>query len=295
MAVAKKGKQDGLAKVTDEIVGEISTTFYDINLITEVVYQYYIKLFSHHEWVDKDFAECKSWVWKALMYNDGQFDPRKLDIVSPELQFDITLEEPWAKYKYGDEEGSLALKGTIDLVTKLDDTIYEIVDWKTGRRWDWAKDQEKTAAKLQKDKQLRFYHYALHKIYPHLSQVMVTIFFINDGGPFTVYFTKEQLAETEEMLKETFLTIKNDNNPNLNRSWKCRKFCNLGTTTFEGTHIKPQTEFRWNQVARKGETMTRCDQISYELKRKGLEKVIEEMSEKGHSVDDYHQPGGGTR
>ena len=35
-------------------------------------------------------------------------------------------------------KGQLAIKGTIDLVTKLNDDTIEVVDWKTGRRMDWT-------------------------------------------------------------------------------------------------------------------------------------------------------------
>ena len=30
------------------------------------------------------------------------------------------------------------IKGTIDLVTKIDDNVIEVVDWKTGQRKNWA-------------------------------------------------------------------------------------------------------------------------------------------------------------
>ena len=85
------------------------------------------------------------------------FDPRNRKIVDAEPHFDFVIDEPWADYNYTlnneNIHGKLAMKGTIDLITEVDDGVYEIIDWKTGRRLDWATGQEKTFAKLQKDPQ----------------------------------------------------------------------------------------------------------------------------------------------
>ena len=62
--------------------------------------------------------------------------------------------KPWSKYSYetkdGPLQGNLAIKGTIDLITQPSENTLEIVDWKTGRRLDWATGQEKTQEKLRK-------------------------------------------------------------------------------------------------------------------------------------------------
>ena len=82
------------------------------------------------------------------------------------------------------------MKGTIDLITKPSEDTLEIIDWKTGRRLDWATGQEKTQEKLETDPQLMIYFYAAKKLYPEIKNCIVTIFFINDGGPFSVSFNK---------------------------------------------------------------------------------------------------------
>ena len=80
------------------------------------------------------------------------FDPRNRNILYPEQQFDIVINKPWAKYSYdtkdGKLEGNLAIKGTIDLITQPNKDTLEIVDWKTGRRLNWATGEEKTQEKL---------------------------------------------------------------------------------------------------------------------------------------------------
>jgi len=90
---------------------------------------------------------------KALLYNHGQFDPRNRNIVSVEQKFDFIIDRPWAQYEYKlpdgtIEKGTLAFKGTIDLITKINDTTLESIDWKTGKRLDWNTGEVKTWKKI---------------------------------------------------------------------------------------------------------------------------------------------------
>ena len=127
LAVAKKGKQDGSKFIEDDIVGKVWTNFCDINELTEIVYKYYSEGNPQHDWKEKDFKDCKDWVWKALQLNEGMFDPRKCDVVAAEPHFDFEIDEDWAKYDYEIDgkkiSGNLSMKGTIDLVRKVDDGI----------------------------------------------------------------------------------------------------------------------------------------------------------------------------
>ena len=295
LAVVKKAKQDGQKYVEDEIVKKIDVNHYDINDVVEQVYHYYSSAFSYHDWQPKDLKNCTDWTWKALKLNDGMFDPRKRFVVEAEPHFDFEIDEPWAKYEYdlGGEKicGTLSMKGTMDLITKVGDGFYEIIDWKTGRRLDWATGEEKTFAKLTKDPQLRIYHYAASQLYPEAEQIMVTIYFINDGGPFSICFTKKDLPETKEMLRKKFEEIKNTRIPRLKRSWKCSKICHQGMSTFEGTDIHPMIETRHGKVIPYGQTMTKCEQIRYEMEKKGMDKVIEEYTAPNHDVAKYQAPG----
>ena len=182
-AVAKKALQDGKKIITDEHIGRVSTCNYKpeyLDKITARVYEYYTSRIHHHQWGEKDAKDCQKWVWKALEYNDGMFDPRNRDVVDAEPHFDFSIKQDWANYSYdiGDEkiEGCLSLKGTIDLVTRLDEDTIEVIDWKTGRRLDWATGKEKTQASLFKDPQLRIYHYAVKQMYPDISSFIITIF-----------------------------------------------------------------------------------------------------------------------
>jgi len=278
-----------------EILGMIDINNYDINLIIEKVYDYYISKFNHHEWSVADYNECKKWIFKALNYSDGIFDPRNKNIVQPEQHFDIEIKKEWAKYSYqtkiGQINGYLAIKGTMDLIARVNDDTLEIIDYKTGKRLDWATGQEKTLAKLHEDPQLMLYYYAIHKLYPDAKYVIVSIYFINDGGMFSVCFDKSHISKIENMLKNKFETIKNTTNPELNKSWKCTKLSHFGKNTFNNTNHLPIIEYRENQITPLGEHMTMCEQVHHDILVKGIDAVVDEYQAPGYNVGQYKAPG----
>lgn len=279
----------------DDIIGKIDTKKYNLDDIIEQVYNYYSSTFKHHTWTAKDYKDCRLWVNKALSDHDTNFDPRNRDILQPEQHFDIVIEKPWAYYKYKIKndilEGYLALKGTIDLITKVNDDTIEIIDWKTGRRLDWATGQEKTLEKLQNDPQLRLYHYAVSRLYPKMEHIIFTINFINDGGAFSVCYDKNDLPKTEDMIRQKFNAIKDTQIPQLNKSWKCTKLCHFGKTTFEKSHVLPILEYRDGQITPVDTYMTKCEQVKHDVELKGLNNVIDEYTAPGYTVGKYKAPG----
>lgn len=94
-------------------------------------YDYYTKK-SHNTFTDMHYSWARNFVWLAL--ESEIYDPRLREIVSPEINFDLEIDEDWSKFEYFiDKEkisGKLRLKGTIDLVTRIDEETIEIVDWK---------------------------------------------------------------------------------------------------------------------------------------------------------------------
>lgn len=295
LAFVKQTQQNNEKIFIDDIVGEVNISKYNLDKIIDNVYKYYTSQFHHHKWTSKDLEDCRKWTYKALSYNNGMFDPRNRDIVSPEQHFDFIVEQDWAKYDYKSKDGSisgyLGLKGTIDLITKIDNNTLEIIDWKTGRRLNWATGEEKTQEKLEDDPQLRIYHYAVNHLYPEIEHIMVTIFFINDGGPFSVSFDRSDLIKTEKMLKDKFDIIKKTKKPKLNRSWMCSKLCHYGKTTFENSNILPIIEYRDNQVCNKDNFMTKCEQVRHDIELKGMDAVVDEYTVPGYTVGRYKAPG----
>ena len=295
LAVLKKASQDNQNIINDDIVGELDINNYDLDQIIDNVYDHYSKSTQHHKWTNKDLTDCRNWVYKAINFNDGMFDPRNRNILCPEQHFDFEIKKSWSKYEFdtvdGKLEGYLALKGTIDLITMVNDNTIEIIDWKTGKRLDWATGKEKTQEKLEQDPQLRIYHYAISKLYPNIDHIIFSIYFINDGGPFSICFDKSDLLATEEMLRQKFQTIKNTKRPKLNKTWMCNKLCHFGKTTFENTSIKPEMEYRDGQLCSKNAVMTKCEQVKHDLELYGIDNVIPIYKHPNHSFGKYKAPG----
>lgn len=297
LAFVKFTIQKGEQTFEDDILGKINAYNYDLDDIIERVYQYYTSSFKHHQWTTTDFRDCRKWTYKAIEYADGMFDPRNREILYPEQRFDITIDKPWAEYEYklsnGETlKGKLAIKGTIDLITRPSPNTLEIVDWKTGRRLDWATGQEKTQEKLEKDPQLMIYYYAVQKLYPEIDNCIVTIFFINDGGPFSMSFDKSDLQKTEDLLRQKFHHIKQTKRPKLSKTWKCTKLCHYGKNSFKDIdHVMPILEYRDGQICSPGDEMTMCEQVAHDIQLKGMKNVVDEYTMPGYNVGHYKAPG----
>jgi hypothetical protein len=220
-------------------------------------------------------------VFDTLEYNDGQFDPRERKIIAAEPHFDIPIDEDWAHYEYeinGKKiKGQLAIKGTIDLVTESSDGIIEVIDWKTGKRLDWATGEEKTYEKLCSDPQLLLYNYAVSKLFPQYNQSIMSIFFIKDGGPFSMCFDKQDEKRFLGMLKDRFKNIQNNDKPrpiSENReNWKCAKLCHYCKNNWPGTD------------------QNMCIYIENTLKNNGMDETIKECTKPGFDIGYYSAPG----
>lgn len=273
--------------INDDAVGKVNFTprsLYTKKFVSRVLdmsYAHYTEN-CHHDYRPADFKFCVTQVDTALEYNDGQFDPRKRNIVDTEPQFDIAIDEPWAKFDYtmpnGEKvEGQLAIKGTIDLVTQVDDGIIEVVDWKTGRRLNWATGEEKTYEKLLEDPQLLLYNYAISKLYPQYEQAIMTIFYIRDGGPFSMCFDQSDQEKFLGMLEKRFKQIQRNDFPipcSRNRtSFKCTKLCHFYKNNWPGTNV------------------SMCEYVEDHLKALGHDETVEKCTKDGHSIGYYEAPG----
>lgn len=271
LAKIKLAQQNKINNIEDDIYGKLNINNFDIGQICEKIYNYYSQTLQQ-DWSNKDFEDCKNWAWKVLDFNNGLFNPLNLNIISPEQHFELEINESWAFYEYKLEneivKGQLKLRGIIDLVTEPSPNTYEIIDWKTGKRLNWATGEEKTHEKLQKDIQLMIYFYAIHQLYPQIKQALISIFFINDGGPFTLYYSKEYIPEILANIRKKFEHIKEVQLPQLTKSWRCNRFCFNGKTTFEGTNIEP--------IYNNGKCISKCEQIALDIKRKGMDRVVKE-------------------
>ena len=290
LASCKKHLQDKERKsmsIVDDAIGKINFTpksLYTKAFVCRLLkrsYEYYSDN-CVHSYTNADFKFCQKSVEDALSYNDGQFDPRNRKIVAAEPQFDIPIEQDWAKFKYkmpdGETvKGQLAIKGTIDLVTEVADGVIEVIDWKTGRRLNWATGEEKTYEKLIEDPQLLLYNYAISKLFPEYEQAIMSIFYIRDGGPFSMCFDNEDQEKFLGMLEKRFKQIKRNNFPrpiSQNRSnFKCTKLCHFYKNKWPGTN------------------QSMCEYIDDHLKALGEDETIEKCTRDGFNIGYYEAPG----
>jgi hypothetical protein len=276
--------------VEDDAIGKVNftpsklkTKKFVMDILNRSYLHYTTTCEAKHKYTGSDFKFCQVQTLKALDFNDGQFDPRKRIIVDTEPQFDITIEEPWAKFEYEDPKtgkvmnGQLAIKGTIDLVTEVDSDTIEVVDWKTGQRKNWATGEKKTYDKLLEDPQLLLYNYAISKLYPDYKQAIITIFYTRDGGPFSLCFDKSDQVKFLDMLKQRFNQIKSCKTPApcspSRKSFKCTKLCDFYKKKWKDTN------------------MSMCDYVQMNVVQLGHDKTVKDLTAKGHNVGYYEAPG----
>lgn len=251
----------------------------DIVDLTKKSFDIYKNRYPELKFGINEYETCLNWVYKILEYKNGSFDPRNRDIVAVEYFFDVEVDKPWASYEFdlpnGEKiSGQLRIKGTVDLITRFNDEIYEIVDWKTGKRLNWGTGEVKDYKYLQKDKQLLLYYYALSKQFPLIDSMLMTIVFINDGGATTIAFNRNDLDRIELMLKSEFEKIKKDINPIQNITWKCNKFCPYSKA-----------------IAVSGKTSL-CQFMKQEINTIGMDKCNEKYIQDSNRITSYGAGGG---
>ncbi|NVM35968.1 MAG: hypothetical protein HWN81_10250, partial [Candidatus Lokiarchaeota archaeon] len=147
--------------------------------------------------------------------------------------------------------------------------------------------------------QLRLYHYACKHMYPDVHTFLMSIYFINQGGPFTVHYQDSDLEKTEDIIRKRFEYIRDTKEPktipevNPKQGFFCKYLCHCGMTTFEDSkNVLPIVEKRPGQRTKYGENMTKCEQIRYMIKKNGIEWVTENYIHPEHTHGRYGSGGG---
>lgn len=252
----------------------------DLELITKLAFDYYSKHEGDVGLTNKELRTCTNWLYKAVSYNDGELDPRNQDIHSTELFFDIEIDKPWAAYKYDiggrTIEGNLSIKGTIDVIANEGENYYQILDYKTGQRKNWATGEEKTYEKLQKDTQLLLYYYALKNMMPD-AEFYVSIFYINAGGLYSMVFDDDDYALAESILRQKFEYIFTCTEPKAlsynHKDWKCQRLC------------------KFSQPSEQDPSKSMCQFIHDDVRERGMKAVIEDYGDLD-KVSQYGDGGG---
>jgi len=165
------------------------------------------------QFTNADYKFCVKSIDKVLT---SLYNPLDLNVIKTEQRFKIPITKPGFEFEYHDlatkqvKKGQYEIRGTVDLITQSGKDSIEIVDWKTGKRRCWISGKDKDHESLRDDIQLRLYDLAVSLLYPNYEHIMFTIYYINDGGPFTVAFTPEDREETYQILLKEFNTIQND-------------------------------------------------------------------------------------
>lgn len=258
----------------DQIKVEYGHVRYGVEIVEDVLnkcYNYYTSRFDH-DWTKADKRDCLNWLWMVLDWGNGIFDPRKSNVIHPELPFNIEIKKDWAKIS---DNKYLRIKGTIDLVVEEDDGIIEVRDWKFGARYDWGKGKEKTYEDLMEDPQLQLYYYALRKALPQYNTIILTIIFARNGGGFSLPFDDSILEKVENNLKKTFEDIRDCKKPKLrdpsHKEFQCKTLCGFFKEKVENTCV--------------------CDYISKEIEVYGIEKTSLKHRKKDFEVGFYKNPG----
>lgn len=213
----------------------------------------------------RDFNFCKKTIAKVL---DGPYNPLKLNVIDTEKRFQLPLDGDGFSYEFYDllkketTSGQYELRGTSDLITKIDSETLEIIDWKTGSRKCWNTGVMKDYDYLKQDDiQLRVYDLAMSIVYPQYKTRLLTVHFINDGGPFTVTFDDNERRETLSILKNRINSIKENWLPTRLKEtkpkdarWKCKNVCHFGKTKGPNGNCI-------------------CDNVYYYMLEKGMDKT----------------------
>jgi hypothetical protein len=246
---SKSGKKALLGTITHHVlellarakkVGHVSDSYVDPENLLDICWERYSKEEADNYDLKKaDYNFCKRTIARVI---GTDYDPKNLNVLATEKSFRLPIEGFNFSYydvvKKSNESGHYEIRGTSDLVTIINDDTIEIIDWKTGSRKDWntgvLKDYEYLSSK---DMQLRMYDLAMSMVYPQYKTRLLTIHFINDGGPFTVSFDDEQRKETVNWLKTKINDISDnwmptrlkETDPKTSR-WKCKNVCFFGKT-----------------------------------------------------------------
>jgi hypothetical protein len=244
----------------DDTIGQVSN--YDPDYLIKQSFNYYAGNSQELGWKKPDLTDIERGVQTVL---DSVYSPLKVPLLCVEKFFDIELDRDWANYSFNYQgekvEGKLRLRGTIDNIVRYDDNTLEILDWKTGKRLNWATGKEKTQESLLDDQQLRLYHYVAHLLYPEYENISVTIFYINDGGPFSLCFSKDDLAETEADIRRFFEEATLNTSPAPVNGLPC-KFCDFAKEEWEDTNL------------------TKCQFLQNELYQIGMQGCIDKHGDR---------------
>lgn len=273
-SLTKKAMQENKTSFTDDNFGELTIAQgLNFEYIHDLSFNFYKKAEPKLIFDDSDYKTVLKWITNTLSkYPD--YDPINLDIVEAELFFDIPIDRPWAYYdtNIGGQQikGQLHIKGTMDTVVRLSDNVYELVDYKTGAyRKDFATGEEKDLEYLKNDVQLLLYLIALKETYPD-KHFILSLFYINNGGIFSVAADDEMLDRAWKMLEKTYKSIIKNNCPSQldkdHKDFRCRLLCPFSKKMKDQNQVIVDCDDATAE-------MSVCNYFKQQISKKGLIKT----------------------
>lgn len=167
-----------------------------------------------------DYKRTKEIIYKIV--DDDNYNPYKLNVIDAEKWFEIDL--PGEEFEVNDNgiKKQLKVRGYIDLVHKISDNTLEIIDWKSGKRDSPFDTTKMDFYGLSKKLQGGLYYLASILLYPQYKNIVLTFYYIADGGPTTISFDESDIPIILSKLYGHFKTIKQDSSVRRNRSWRCK-------------------------------------------------------------------------
>lgn len=224
----------GKAALQGTIIHNVFETMAKINLhdknlidpfdILEKKWDKHVKLNPHIEirkittrGISADFKKCQRAI--EIITNDNIYNPYKIDkIIGIENWFAFEHKgKQWTTH----DGSQFRSRGFIDLVHEIDDDTIEIVDFKSGKRQEFGTFKEKDFWALLEDIQPRLYHLAALQLWPEYDNIIVTFYYILDGGPISFCFSEIDTFITIGRIQKFFKTVKNNELITRNRCWKC--------------------------------------------------------------------------
>ena len=105
----------------------------------------------------------------------------------------------------------------------------------------------------------------------------MSIFYVKDGGPFSMCFDRKDQEKFLGMLKNRFEEIKANNKPrpmsHSRNHWKCNRLCHFYKNNWGNTE------------------KNMCIYIEEHLNKHGMEDTIKECTREGFNIGFYEAPG----
>jgi len=220
-----------------------------------------------------------------ISFRPNNINPFLLDRKSSQIDLEWGAGESWRRLIKNIEP--IDNKNTQCIMVDSDSHTYlctknMIPTHNTGQRLDWAcktKDNKKTYKKLCTDFQLMLYYYAAKKLYPEAKQIIVSIMFVRDGGPYTICMDEDTVRKVEDRLCDRFQEIAACTLPAMQdstqRDFRCTRICDY-----------------YKMVAPNGDNM--CKFVHEHIQNKGIDETTKKYTQEGFSVGTYQAPGGAS-